>query len=78
MRAMTGPLLELQGIRKVYPGVVALDDVDLAVGRGEVLGLIGENGAGKSTLMKILGGVVEPSAGRIRLDGAVKPALGVA
>jgi ribose transport system ATP-binding protein len=63
------PLLELVGITKVYPGVTALDDVSLRVIPGEVLGLIGENGAGKSTLMKILGGVVSPSAGTIRLDG---------
>jgi len=66
---MAGALLELIGIGKTYPGVTALDGVDLAVGAGEVLGLIGENGAGKSTLMKILGGVTEPSQGRIRIDG---------
>ncbi len=66
---MPEPLLELAGITKTYPGVTALDDVSLSVARGEVLGLIGENGAGKSTLMKILGGVVSPSAGRIRIDG---------
>jgi ribose transport system ATP-binding protein len=65
--AMT--LLELIEISKTYPGVTALDRVDLSVARGEVLGLIGENGAGKSTLMKILGGVIAPSAGTIRLDG---------
>ncbi|RYE09740.1 MAG: sugar ABC transporter ATP-binding protein [Hyphomicrobiales bacterium] len=59
------PLLALENISKVYPGVVALSDVTLAVHAGEVLALIGENGAGKSTLMKILGGVIEPSAGRI-------------
>ena len=47
----------------------ALDRVSLSVERGEVLALIGENGAGKSTLMKILGGVVEPSDGAIRIDG---------
>ncbi|WP_419896161.1 sugar ABC transporter ATP-binding protein [Roseomonas sp. USHLN139] len=63
------PLLELEGIGKTYPGVRALDQVSLALGPGEILGLIGENGAGKSTLMKILGGVVPPSQGVIRLDG---------
>ncbi|MEZ5669930.1 MAG: sugar ABC transporter ATP-binding protein [Alphaproteobacteria bacterium] len=63
------PLLELSGITKIYPGVVALDDVSFALGAGEVVGLIGENGAGKSTLMKVLGGVVAPSAGRIRIGG---------
>jgi ribose transport system ATP-binding protein len=66
---MSGALLELIGITKVYPGVTALDDITLAVGSGEVLGLIGENGAGKSTLMKILGGVVAPTSGTIRIDG---------
>ncbi len=71
-------LLELAGITKTYPGVVALDDVSLRVMRGEVLGLIGENGAGKSTLMKILGGVAEPTAGVIRIDGRDHRALTVA
>jgi ribose transport system ATP-binding protein len=53
----------------MYPGVTALDDITMPVGRGEVLGLIGENGAGKSTLMKILGGIVAPTSGSIRVDG---------
>jgi ribose transport system ATP-binding protein len=66
---MAEPLLELAGISKIYPGVTALDNITLRVDRGEVLGLIGENGAGKSTLMKILGGVVAPTAGTIRIDG---------
>src|ERR1700741_4725295 len=63
-------LLELDTVSKTYPGVKALDRVSLRVERGEVLALIGENGAGKSTLMKILGGVIEPSEGTIRIDGA--------
>jgi ribose transport system ATP-binding protein len=71
------PLLELLAVSKTYPGVKALDRVDLSVGRGEVLALIGENGAGKSTLMKILGGVVEPTEGRIRIDGDEYAALTV-
>src|SRR5882724_6660247 len=75
---MPDPWLELIGIGKTYPGVVALDWVDLAVHRGEVLGLIGENGAGKSTLMKILGGVTAPSAGTIHLDGRDRESLTVA
>ena len=74
---MAEPLLELQEITKTYPGVTALDAVSFTLGRGEVVGLIGENGAGKSTLMKVLGGVVEPSAGRIRLDGQERRALSV-
>ncbi|HEY0421887.1 MAG TPA: ATP-binding cassette domain-containing protein, partial [Rhodopila sp.] len=65
----SGSLLELAGITKTYPGVTALDEITLSVGRGEVLGLIGENGAGKSTLMKILGGIVAPTAGTIHIDG---------
>ncbi len=69
--------LELLNIGKVYPGVVALDDVSLAVAPGEVIGLVGENGAGKSTLMKVLGGVVRPTAGRIRIDGTDRDAMTV-
>jgi len=67
--SMSGTLLELVSITKMYPGVTALDDITMVVGRGEVLGLIGENGAGKSTLMKILGGIVTPTSGSIRVDG---------
>jgi ribose transport system ATP-binding protein len=66
---MTTPLLKMVGISMAYAGVAALDDVCLSVDKGEVIGLVGENGAGKSTLMKILGGVVEPSAGVIVLNG---------
>ncbi len=74
---MSEPFLELVGVSKTYPGVVALDDVSLAVAPGEVIGLVGENGAGKSTLMNILGGVVAPSAGRIRVDGVEREAMTV-
>jgi ribose transport system ATP-binding protein len=59
----------MSGISKRFPGVVALDNVNLAVGSGEVVALCGENGAGKSTLMKILGGVYQPDAGEILVDG---------
>src|ERR1700744_171288 len=68
-RRMAETLLELSGISKTYPGVRALDDVNLSVHRGEVLGLIGENGAGKSTLMRVLGGVIAPSEGVIIIGG---------
>jgi len=63
------PILQLTGISKRFPGVVALDGVDLEVCPGEVVALIGENGAGKSTLMKILGGVTKRDAGSIRIQG---------
>lgn len=66
---MVETLLELAGVGKTYPGVRALDNVSLRLHRGEVLGLIGENGAGKSTLMRVLGGVIEPSEGAIRIGG---------
>src|ERR1019366_7419251 len=62
------PILEMRGISKRFPGVVALDDVSLQIGRGEVVALCGENGAGKSTLMKILGGVHQPDVGEILID----------
>ncbi|MBX4951122.1 sugar ABC transporter ATP-binding protein [Rhizobium binae] len=64
------PFLSLSGVGKTYPGVVALEGLSMDVMPGEVIGLVGENGAGKSTLMKILGGVVAPDRGTIRLDGA--------
>ena len=63
------PLLEMRGISKGFPGIKALDNVSLRIGRGEVVALCGENGAGKSTLMKILGGVHQPDAGEILWDG---------
>jgi ribose transport system ATP-binding protein len=75
--AMSKPFLELLGITKTYPGVTALSNVSLAVHPAEVIGLIGENGAGKSTLMKILGGVTEPTKGRILVDGGEHASLTV-
>ncbi len=68
---MTASLLALRGIGKAFPGVRALQDVDLTIERGEVVALIGENGAGKSTLMKVLAGVYRPDAGELWLDGAL-------
>ena len=61
--------LEVSGIRKQFPGVVALDNVSLRLRAGEIHALLGENGAGKSTLIKILTGVYQPDQGEIRLDG---------
>jgi ribose transport system ATP-binding protein len=62
-------LIEVRGICKAFPGVQALQDVNLRLGRGEVLAVVGENGAGKSTLMKIIAGVYTPDAGELLLDG---------
>lgn len=63
------PLLELRGVSKAYPGVLALDRVDLELRAGEVHVLFGENGAGKSTLISLVAGVQRPDAGEIRLTG---------
>ncbi len=65
------PVLEMQNIRKAFPGVRVLDDVSLTVRPGEVHALMGENGAGKSTLMKILAGALQADAGQILLGGQV-------
>lgn len=61
--------LELRGIRKVYPSVVANDGIDLAVAPGEIHAVLGENGAGKSTLMKIIYGVTKPTEGMMIWEG---------
>jgi ribose transport system ATP-binding protein len=62
-------LLEVRSLSRQFPGVRALHNVSLSLGRGEVLAVIGENGAGKSTLMKILAGVQSPDSGEILLEG---------
>ena len=67
---MTTLAVELSGITKRYPGVVANDSVDLRVAEGEIHAVVGENGAGKSTLMKILYGMQSPDEGRMLVQGA--------
>lgn len=65
----TEKILELKNITKLYPGVRALDNVSLDIYRGEIHAIMGENGAGKSTLIKIIGGAVQPSEGKITVNG---------
>ena len=64
-----GPMIDLQGVRRHYGAVRAVDGVDLAIERGVIFGLIGHNGAGKSTLFRMLLGLERPTAGRILIDG---------
>lgn len=66
---MKQPIIELKGVSKIFPGVRALNSIDLDVYPGEVLGLVGENGAGKSTLIKILTGAHRNDEGKIFIEG---------
>jgi simple sugar transport system ATP-binding protein len=66
---VSDPVIELDGLTKAYPGVVANDAVGFTVGRGEVHALLGENGAGKSTLVKMVYGLVRPDQGQMRFAG---------
>src|SRR5437762_2542924 len=67
--APASPLLQMRGITKSFPGVRALQGVDLTLHAGEILALLGENGAGKSTLIKVLAGAHSPDRGSISLNG---------
>ncbi|SMX50772.1 ABC transporter ATP-binding protein [Maliponia aquimaris] len=67
---MADTLLSLRGLTKIYPGVIANDDVSFDIGKGEIHALLGENGAGKSTLVKMIYGLVAPDKGTMTLDGA--------
>ena len=67
---MTQPLVQMRGIVKRFPGVVANDHVDLDIYAGEIHALLGENGSGKSTIMSVLAGLYKPDAGEILIDGA--------
>jgi ABC-type sugar transport system ATPase subunit len=68
-RYLMVPVLVVNNITKSFPGVLAVDHVNLELEKGEILALLGENGAGKSTLTQILGGTIKPDAGQIILDG---------
>ena len=76
---MAGPILELRGIAKRYPGVLALSDFSFELREGEVHALVGENGAGKSTLIKVISGAISPDSGEILVGGtrfaAMTPSL---
>ena len=69
---MSEYIVELKDVTKIFPGVKALDNMQINVKPGEILGLIGENGAGKSTLIKVLTGVHAPDGGKIFVDGEEK------
>ena len=71
------PLLTATNICKQFPGVLALDRVSLAVGRGEVVAIVGENGAGKSTLMKVIAGVYHAESGELVWDGHAAKEVGI-
>ncbi len=66
------PVLEVRNVTKVFPGVVANEDVNLRLERGEILALLGENGAGKSTLMNIIYGLYHPTSGELFVNGEAK------
>ena len=70
MTSSTAPVLTVSGLKKVYDGLTAVDGVSFEVCPGEIVGLVGPNGAGKTTTISMVLGVLEPSAGRVTIDGA--------
>ncbi|MBR3705684.1 MAG: ABC transporter ATP-binding protein [Firmicutes bacterium] len=62
-------LVICEGLSKVFSGCLALDNVNLAIGRGKVIGLLGSNGSGKTTLIKLLNGLIQPTSGSVLIDG---------
>ena len=75
---MTGPLLELEGVTKRFGRVVIAEDLSLAVGPGQVVGIVGPNGAGKTSLFGLISGDLSPGAGEIRLAGRAVTKLNAA
>ncbi|GAA0433282.1 peptide ABC transporter ATP-binding protein [Actinoplanes capillaceus] len=73
---MTTPVVELSGVSKRYGDVLALDDADLRIDRGELLAVVGPSGSGKSTLLHIMGTLDRPTTGTLRIDGYDVGALG--
>src|SRR5271154_6134577 len=69
MSEPTSALLQVDGLRKSFGGLVAVNDISLAVSAGEVLGLIGPNGSGKTTLLNLIAGSIRPDAGTISMAG---------
>lgn len=63
------PLIEGVGLTKHYGAIHAIDDVDVSIGHGEIVAIVGDNGAGKSTLVKMLAGAIQPDRGEIRVEG---------
>ena len=62
-------MIDAEGLTRRYGDTLAVDDVSFTIGKGEIVGLLGHNGAGKTTIMKMLTGYLEPSAGRVKVDG---------
>lgn len=69
VKVMAAELIRFEKIRKEFPGVIANNDIDLTINKGEIHAIVGENGAGKTTLLKILYGLHQPTSGRIYIEG---------